>query len=42
MNRVLLASVCLALVLASAMLIASAQVVKSKESTEPKYKVGQK
>jgi hypothetical protein len=41
MNRVLLASVCLELVLASAMLIASAQDVKSKESMEPKYKVGQ-
>jgi hypothetical protein len=42
MDRVLLVSVCLELVLASTMLIASAQDVKSKESTEPKYKVSQK
>jgi hypothetical protein len=42
MNRVLMVSVCLELVLASTMLIASAQDVKSKESTELKYKVGQK
>jgi hypothetical protein len=42
MNKALSASVYLGLVLSSLMLSTSAQDVKPKEDTEPKYKVGQK